>query len=187
MSEDDTARRRAGSERAALDAYAYRNQPPSTWTSSYCCLTIIALSIAFCSAVITFLVANHMYTGLPCHDHPQSFSLENEELLWNGYDRIMVASKVSNWPGIEYTSLIIFIAFPIMFISNTLHEKAEIITAVNEFVFCCYYGGVVHAVAVVDVINDVAPAPLLDDNDSLAISIIVIIITFAIAVLMGMN
>ncbi|RCN31073.1 hypothetical protein ANCCAN_23145 [Ancylostoma caninum] len=46
----------------------------------YCCLTVIALSIAFCSAVITFLVANHMYTGLPCHDDPQPFALKNEEV-----------------------------------------------------------------------------------------------------------
>ncbi|EYC40753.1 hypothetical protein Y032_0599g475 [Ancylostoma ceylanicum] len=59
----------------------------------YCCLTVIALSIAFCSAVITFLVANHMYTGLPCHDDPQPFALKNEELSWDGSDRLVVASK----------------------------------------------------------------------------------------------
>ncbi|CAJ0610304.1 unnamed protein product [Cylicocyclus nassatus] len=60
---------------------------------SYCCLTIIALSIAFCSAVITFLVANYMYTGLPCHSEPQPFALKNEELTWDGSDRLVVASK----------------------------------------------------------------------------------------------
>ncbi|KAK6760205.1 hypothetical protein RB195_021628 [Necator americanus] len=59
----------------------------------YCCLTIIALSIAFCSAVITFLVANHMYTGLPCHDDPQPYTLKNEELSWDGSNRLVVANK----------------------------------------------------------------------------------------------
>ncbi|WKY14438.1 hypothetical protein Q1695_000185 [Nippostrongylus brasiliensis] len=60
---------------------------------SYCCLTLIALSIAFCSAVVTFLAANHMYTGLPCRDDPTPFAVKNEELSWNGSDRLVVASK----------------------------------------------------------------------------------------------
>ncbi|KAL6724797.1 hypothetical protein Aduo_019654 [Ancylostoma duodenale] len=121
----NTDSRRRRDFRRAPHAYAYRNQPLSTWTSrydrvdclvstdlpthfhispshpgffqseecGYCCLTVIALSIAFCSAVITFLVANHMYTGLPCHDDPQPFALNNEELSWDGSDRLVVANK----------------------------------------------------------------------------------------------
>ncbi|KAK5979972.1 hypothetical protein GCK32_000073 [Trichostrongylus colubriformis] len=60
---------------------------------SYCCLTMIALSIAFCSAVVTLLVANYMYTGIPCRDDPKSFAVKNDELSWNGSDRLVVASK----------------------------------------------------------------------------------------------
>ncbi|XGW35781.1 hypothetical protein V3C99_019176, partial [Haemonchus contortus] len=60
---------------------------------SYCCLTIIALSIAFCSAVVTMLVANYMYTGLPCRDDPKTFTVKNDELSWNGSDRLVVNSK----------------------------------------------------------------------------------------------
>ncbi|KJH48767.1 hypothetical protein DICVIV_05092 [Dictyocaulus viviparus] len=59
----------------------------------YCCLTIIALSIAFCSAVVTFLVADHMYTGIPCHDNANTLELQNEELSWSGSDRLVVISK----------------------------------------------------------------------------------------------
>ncbi|VDO19991.1 unnamed protein product [Haemonchus placei] len=45
-------------------------------------MTIIALSIAFCSAVVTMLVANYMYTGLPCRDDPKTFSVKNDEVCW---------------------------------------------------------------------------------------------------------
>lgn len=37
---------------------------------SYCCFTTVAICITLFSAGATFLIANHMYTGMPCHDEP---------------------------------------------------------------------------------------------------------------------
>uniref|UniRef100_A0A1I7WPZ1 Ovule protein n=1 Tax=Heterorhabditis bacteriophora TaxID=37862 RepID=A0A1I7WPZ1_HETBA len=75
---------------------------------SYCCFTIIALSIAFCSAVITFLVANYMYTGIPCHDDTTPFQLPDETtfILFQIILPLRHSNMINHKVQIYFTSII---------------------------------------------------------------------------------
>ncbi|CAI4225538.1 unnamed protein product [Auanema sp. JU1783] len=55
-----------------------KNNSEEKSDTSYCCFTIIALCITCVSAVLTFLVANYMYTGISCSHDWKSEDMPNK-------------------------------------------------------------------------------------------------------------